>query len=372
MPTRIPVAIFVDRYAPGGTQRQMIELLERLDRRRFRVHPVCFHAEGVWFDRVSRLDEPVALFPIHGFRRAATAQQLVAFARWCRAREIAVLHTCELYSNIFGLPGAALASVAVRIGSRRGFVEPPGLQRLQRFAYTFAHRVVANSRAAAERLRIEGISSSKIEIIPNGIDPAMFPPHDYSPRPRRIAMIACLREEKRVDVLITAAATILERYPDAEFLIAGDGTCREALEEQARETGVMHRCRFLGHRDDVPEVLAGADVFVLPSRSEAFPNSIIEAMAAGLPVVASDVGGIPELVEDGRTGRLVPPGDPQALGRALLEFLDHPDRIEACGRAGRDRIERSYSFGRMVQQFETLYITELATRNAAAVPEEAA
>jgi glycosyltransferase involved in cell wall biosynthesis len=372
MSTRIPVAIFVDRYTAGGTQRQMIELLERLDRRRFRVHPVCFHTGGVWFDRVSRLDEPVALFPIHGFRRAATAQQLVAFARWCRAREIAVLHTCELYSNIFGLPGAALASVAVRIGSRRGFVEPPGLQRVQRFAYTFAHRVVANSRAAAERLRIEGISSSKIEIIPNGIDLAMFPRHDYSPRPRRIAMIACLREEKRVDVLVAAAATILERYPDAEFLIAGDGTCREALEEQARATGVRHRCRFLGHRDDVPAVLAEADVFVLPSRSEAFPNSIIEAMAAGLPVVASDVGGIPELVEDGRTGRLVPPGDPQALAGALLELLDHPDRVEAFGREGRDRIERSYSFDRMVQQFETLYITELTARHAAAVPEEAA
>jgi glycosyltransferase involved in cell wall biosynthesis len=369
---RIPVAIFVDRYIAGGTQRQMVELLERLDRRRFRVHPVCFHTDGVWFDRVAKLDEPVALFPIRGFRRPGTVRQLVSFARWCRTHEIAVLHTCELYSNIFGLAGGALASVPVRIGSRRGFVEPPGLQRLQRASYAMAHRVVANSQAAAEQLRTEGIPASRIDVIPNGIDPSRFPPHEYSSRPRRIAMVACLREEKRIDVLISAAPSILARYPDAEFLIAGDGPCREDLVAQARASGVIDRCRFLGHRDDVPAVLAGADVFVLPSRSEAFPNSIIEAMAAGLPVVASNVGGIPELVSDNRTGRLVPAGDPEALGRALLELLSHPDRVAELGRAGRDRVERTYSFDRMVEQFETLYLATLTARDALAMPEEVA
>ena len=367
-----PVAIFVDRFAPGGTQRQMIELLRRLDRRRFRVYPVCFHTEGTWFQNVTAIGEPVAVFPIHGFRRPATAAQLLAFARWCRANSIAVLQTCEVYSNIFGLPAGALASVPVRIGSRRGFVEPRGLQQLQRAAYSAAHCIVANSRAAAERLRIEGIPQNKIELIPNGIDPAVFPPHEYSSRPRRIAMVACLREEKRIDVLITAASRILAHYPDAEFLIAGDGTCREQLVAQARESGVIDRFQFLGHRDDVPAVLAQADLFVLPSRSEASPNSVIEAMAAGLPVVASNVGGIPELVADGRTGRLVPPGNPNALAGALLDLLEHPERAAEFGRAGRRRIEQTYSFDRMVEQFETLYLTQLAAKHCAVVPEELA
>ena len=125
----VPVAIFVDRFIAGGTQRQMVELLARLDRRRFRVHPVCFHAVGVWFPRVSVLAEPVAVFPIHGFTKPATYKQLLAFAQWCRAKEIAILQTCELYSNIFGLPGGMLASVPVRIGSRRGLVETPAQQR---------------------------------------------------------------------------------------------------------------------------------------------------------------------------------------------------------------------------------------------------
>jgi glycosyltransferase involved in cell wall biosynthesis len=364
MPTQTPIALFVDRFDTGGTQRQMIALLERLNRRQFRIFPVCFHSTGVWFDRVARVDEPVAVFPIEGFRRAGTARQLFAFARWCRAKQIAVLHTWDLYSNIFGLPGAALASVPVRIGSRRGLIEAPALQRVQRIAYTTAHRVVANSQAAEKRLRFEGVPPHKIEVIHNGVDPAAFAPREYSQRPRRIAIVACLREEKRIDVLIAAAPRVLARYPDAEFWVVGDGTCRDQLMSLARTAGVFPRFRFFGHREDVPALLAEADLFVLPSRSEAFPNAVTEAMAAGLPVVATDVGGIPELVVDGLTGRLVPPGDAVALGRALLDMLDEPTRAAECGRAGRHRIEQKYSMDRMVDRFATLYLSELAARRA--------
>jgi glycosyltransferase involved in cell wall biosynthesis/peptidoglycan/xylan/chitin deacetylase (PgdA/CDA1 family) len=368
MSSPLRVALFVDRYSPGGTQRQMIELLARLDRRRFRVYPVCFHAEGSWFGRITGFDEAVAVFPVHGFRRPHTTRQLLTFARWCRERQIDVLQSCELYSNIFALPAGRMAAVPVRIGSRRGFVEPPGLQRMQRASYAMAHRVVANSLAARNRLIAEGVPDYKIQVIPNGIDADIYPPRQYSPRPRRIALVACLREEKRIDVLIAAAPRILARYPDAEFLIAGEGTCRAKLVTQARDLGVTSRVTFLGHRDDVPEVLKGADVFVLPSRSEAFPNSIMEAMASGLPVVASAVGGIPELVMDGRTGRLVPPGKPDALADALLSVLDDPERAADFGRAGRRVIAETYSFDRMVGQFETLYEREFEVRRAEAQP----
>ena len=368
----IPVAIFVDRFIAGGTQRQMIELIARLDRRRFRVHPVCFHAVGVWFPRVSLLGEPVAVFPIHGFRKPGTYKQLLAFAQWCRAKKIAILQTCDVYSNIFGLPGGMLASVPVRIGSRRGMVETPAHQRIQTYAYNAAHRVVANSQAAAECLGREGVATEKIVVIPNGIDPTLFGQRQYRVRPRTIAMVACLREEKRVDVLIDAAPLILARHPEAEILIVGDGACRAELEARARANHVAERVRFLGHRDDVPAVLADADIFVLPSRSEAFPNAILEAMMSGLPIVASSVGGIPELVEDGRTGRLVPPGDTAQLAAATIDILDNPDRATQMGKTARRRIEEQYSFDRMVHQFEALYLREVAARNGAEQEREVA
>jgi glycosyltransferase involved in cell wall biosynthesis len=215
--------------------------------------------------------------------------------------------------------------------------------------------MVANSRAAAEQLITQGIPEARIDIIPNGIDLSMFPLRPNVARPRKIAMVACLREEKRIDVLIAAAARILAHFPDAEFQIVGDGPCREQLVAQAVAAGVLPQVRFMGHRDDVPAILSASDVFVLPSQSEASPNVIIEAMAAGLPVVASRVGGIPELVADGVTGRLVAPADPDALAAALVDLLAHPDRGAAYGRAGRACVERRYSFDRMVMQFETLY-----------------
>jgi len=364
MPIPVPVALFVDRYIPGGTQRQILELLARLDRRRFRVHPVCFHADGDWFGRLANLDEPPALFPIWGFRRPHTGRQLLAFARWCREKRIEVLHTFDVYSNIFGLPAAALAPVPVRIGSRRGYIEPPGLRRLQRAAYTAAHRIAANSTSAADRLRAEGVPAERILVIPNGIDATAFPAREYPARPRRLAAVACLREEKRLDVLLAAAPRILARYPDAEIRIAGDGECRGALEAQARTLGVSGRVTFLGHRDDVADLLTASDIFVLPSRAEAFPNAVMEAMASGLPVVASDVGGIPELVDDGRTGRLVPPGEPETLAEAVLGLMDDPARAAELGRAGRRRVDTTFSMDRMVDRFERLYMEELDARLA--------
>ena len=359
MPRKIPVAIFVDRYIAGGTQRQMIELLKRIDRQRFQVYPVCFHADGPWTHEVAELGDPIARFPIHGFGRPQTAGQLLAFAGWCRAKRIAVVHTWDIYSNVFGLPGAALAGVPLRIGSRRGLGGPSGVRRLQRAAYRAAHQMVANSHAAARQLVSDGVPAEKIRVVANGIESDRFPERHYSERPKRIAMVACLREGKRVDVLIDAAPRILERHPGAEFLIVGDGPCREQLAALAQTTRVADRFQFVGHRDDVPALLAGADLFVLPSESEAFPNAIIEAMASGLPVVATSVGGIPELVTEGVTGRLVPPGDANAIADALIELLDAPERAASFGRAGRQTIEQTYSFDRMVEQFETLYLERL-------------
>ena len=363
---QIPVAVFLTSFHPGGTERQMIELVQRLDRRRFTVRVACFHREGAWLPRVEP-SVPVTAFPIAGFTRPRTLARAAAFVRWCRTNRIAVLQACDFYSNAFALPAAALARVPARIGSRRELApdKRPAQLALQRQAYRCAHAIVANSSAAAERLCGEGISASRIHVIPNGVD---LDRTSFERTPRglqTILTVANLRKEKAHEVLFAAVAQLLPRHPSLGVKVAGDGPRAQELRNVAASFGVADRIAFLGHREDVPALLEEADLFVLPSRSEAFPNSVIEAMTAGLPVIASAVGGLLELVDSGRTGLLVPPDDPAALARALESLLTAPDRARAMGETARQEIARRYSFDRMVQAFEELYLRQLHAGSAA-------
>jgi L-malate glycosyltransferase len=358
---RIPIGVFMTRFQPGGTERQMTELIRRLDANRFAVHVACFHREGAWLSRVSERAASVTEFPIHGFAKPATVSAFLAFVRWCRRKRLAVVQTCDLYANIFGLPGAALAGVPVRIGSRRELNPDKSVSqiRLQRQAYRCATRVVANSAAAQRILEREGLAPASIAVIPNGVDLTAFAERKHGGAVRRFITVANLRPEKSHETLLAAAAGLLREYPDLEFQIVGDGPRRGELEQLARDHNLPSRVMFLGHREDVPALLAAADAFVLPSRSEAFPNAAIEAMAAGLPVVASAVGGLLDLIEDGRTGLLVPPQDAGALIASLQSLIDAPSRAGAIGRAARAEVQQRYAFDRMVSAFADLYLSGL-------------
>ena len=210
------IAFVMTSFEPGGTERQMIELVRRLDHDRWAVHIVCFHAHGTWFHRVAPVAASVATFPVTSFKSVDTPRHVWAFARWCRANHIAIVHTTELYSNIFGLPGAALARVPVRIGNRRELNPDKSRAQIaiQRAAYAAAHRVVANSQAAAERLRFERVPGEKIAVIPNGLDFASYQVPSRRPRLRKVVAVANLRPEKGHDVLIDAAVDVLRRFPE--------------------------------------------------------------------------------------------------------------------------------------------------------------
>jgi glycosyltransferase involved in cell wall biosynthesis len=363
-------------FEPGGTERQMIELIRRLDPDRWLVHVACFHAHGAWFGRAAEAAESVAEFPVESFKRADIVRQVRAFARWCRTRRLALVQTTELYSNVFGLPAAALARVPVRIASRRELNpdKTPTQIAMQRVAYAFAHQVVANSRAAAERLELERVPRRKIAVVSNGLDFRQFRARTAASRPRKVIVVANLRVEKGHDVLIDAAARVLPCFPDARFEIVGSGPLRDKLVARAQALEILHAFAFLGHRDDVSDRLAAADIFVLPSRSEAFPNAVLEAMAAGLPVVASAVGGILELIADGRTGVLVPPDDPAALAARLCELMADPSPAGRLGDAARQEVRSRYSIERTVAEFDRLYVHQLAVRGvrSAAQPQLAA
>jgi glycosyltransferase involved in cell wall biosynthesis len=360
----VSVALFFSRFIPGGTEHQMIQLASRLDRGHFKVHIACLRRSGAWLSRIEKDFPHVAEFPVSSFRHPSTARQMRAFARWCRDNAITVLHATDIYANIFALPTAAVAGVPVRIANRREINPDKSvpLIALQRASYAFAHRVVANSSAAAARLRREGVPRARITVIPNGIDLQAFSPRQAPPQLRRVITVANLRPEKAHEVLIDAAATLRQRHPQLEFWIVGDGPRRDELTALAAARGLTAHMHFLGHREDVPALLAASDLYVLPSRSEAFPNALIEAMAAGLPVVATTAGGIVELVQDGVTGRLVPPDDAHALASAVGSLVDDPVRAGAMGSAGRAMVEARFSFDRMVAGFEALYRAELQRR----------
>ena len=369
MRERVPIGIFLWSFQPGGTERQTIELIRRLSRERFDVHVACFHREGAWLPRAEEFAASLTAFPIAGFRRPATLVQARAFAQWCRQIGVKIVYTADLYANVFALPAAAMAGVPVRIGSRRE-INPnktTGQIALQRAAYSCAHRIVANCAAAAERLVTERLPRERIEVIPNGVDLDLHGARAGDRPIRRIATVANLRAEKGHDVLFEAMRVVLRRCPESELVVAGEGPLRQELEALARRLEIASSIRFVGHCDNVPALLAECDAFVLASRSEAFPNSVLEAMASSLPIVATRVGGIREVIEHQRTGVLVPPDDPGALAYALLDLIQWEGHAVTLGRAARRAVEARYSFGRMVSAFERLYLDQLA-RHAVLTP----
>jgi glycosyltransferase involved in cell wall biosynthesis len=359
-PPQIPVVVFLNCFHPGGTERQMTELVQRLDRDRFDVHVACLRREGSWLSRVEH-SAPIAEFPIRGFARRQTLAQGARFARWCRERRIAVLQTCDFYANTFALPAAALAGVPIRIGSRRDLnPDKTNLQIVvQRQAYRCAHHIVANCNAAAEQLRKEGISADRVHVIPNGIEITSNGARRTVRPVTTIVTVANLRAEKAHEVLLHAAARLARSYPRLRYLIVGDGPRRNELLALTESLGLAGQVTFMGHREDVPALLAQADLFVLPSRSEAFPNAVMEAMAESVPVIANRVGGLLDLIEDGRTGVLVAQDQAAELATAIERLVLNPERAYALGSAARDEVARRYSFERMVAAFEDLYLTQL-------------
>ncbi len=370
----VPIAVVFTSFDPGGTERQMTELVRRLDRTRFSVHVACLHRRGAWLPHVESVATSVEEFPLRSFGHWSAATAIARFARWCRRRRIRIVQTTDLYTNIVGLPGAALAGVPVRIGSRRELAPPDktsSLRALQRFAYAAAHRIVANSQAAVDQLVAEGVAPFRAVRIPNGIDLNRYPEAQPPAGPPRVTMVANLREEKGHDVLVRAAGAVRRRIPAVRFELVGDGPLRDRIAAQAKQEGVLDVFDFLGHREDVPALLCASHAFVLPSRTEASPNCVIEAMATGLPVVTTAVGGLLELIEHGRNGLLVPVNDDRALAAALIDVLEQPLVAAALGRTARLTVAARYAFERMVASFEDLYDRELVDRRVIAprVPE---
>jgi glycosyltransferase involved in cell wall biosynthesis len=223
----------------------------------------------------------------------------------------------------------------------------------------------------------------KVMVIPNGINLAQFDPSQWQmedlaelrtllgipPGARVVALVARLHPQKGHAYLIQAAPAILAACPDVVFLFVGEGEYRAAIEQQIQALDLCDHFRLVGLRSDVPRLLALSDVLVLPSVYEGMPNVILEAMAAGLPVVASDVDGVGEVLIDGVTGLLIPKADPVALGRAILVLLNDSSLSREMGRRGHERVRTQFSEQEMCRQYEALVRRHL---EAGALPNQVA
>jgi glycosyltransferase involved in cell wall biosynthesis len=282
-----------------------------------------------------------------------------------RARAVTVVHSFDFYTNILALPAARLAGVRTIIGSQRnlGNLRSPAQQAIHDLCLRLATHVHVNSEAVRERvLQVRGISRERLTVIPNGVDLGRFSPPTERPRHDTglvVGALSNLRPEKGLVQLLHAVATVRERWPEVRLVIWGEGSQRHELEGLVASLNLAASVKLPGSTEFPEVALRDLDVFVLPSLSEACSNGLMEAMATGLPVIATSVGGNPEHVDDEVTGLLVPPGDSTALAKAIARLVEDRAWAARLGQQARAYAQSMLGMDRMVARTEALYVQAL-------------
>ena len=366
-PTRaIRVAFCIDSFDIGGTELNAVRTVEALDRRRFQVSVFHLHQTGPLRARYEALGLQLLHLPIGPLYSPRTAVQAVRFLRLLRREGIEVVHTHDIYTNIFAAPWARLAGCGL-VASRRWLDATPraGLAPLNRWSYRCAHRVIANS-ARGVRLLIdeERVPAARVLELPNFLEERAFnhvPLEVRSARRRSwgvppdafvIGTVARLAPVKNHALVLRALPRLDE---DVHLVLVGEGPSRRALEELTKELHVERRVHFTGQLVETENLHQFFDVSVLCSRSEGFPNTVIEALAAGCPVVATPVGGVPEVIIERQTGLLVPVDQPDVLAASVQELRRDTALRKRLSEVGPARARAKYHQTLVIAQLEALY-----------------
>jgi len=371
--SRRRVFYLVDSFEIGGTETQAVELALRMSQAGHTVTMGALQAKGPLLDRLRGSEVAVEQFyPRGGLDSPRGLLEVLRLGRYLRRHRFDVVHTHDLWSNLMGVVAAKLARVPAIVCSQRDLSHDAWYQGARRAwlrrIQKWSDAVLVNSGAIGDDLvSQDGFNPSKIRVIHNGVDVARFRGDRGLQRALFPGLEACKfivlvgnmhTDVKGQDLLIAAAPAVLREFPETRFVLVGDGAQRHAFEKMATETGVKNEFLFLGRRANVAEILAGCDLAVLPSRAEGFPNAVLEYLAAGLPTIATQVGGMPELIEDNVTGMLVPPEDSSALSSAILSLLRAPETARRIAVHGHESALQKFSFERMTGEVEALY-TEL-------------
>ncbi len=349
----------------GGTEGQCARLIFELHRRGVEQCVAVTHREGFFLDAVERAVGPAFELGITRTYAPSTWLKVRQFSRWMKAEGVTLVHAWDADAAVFGSMAARWAGLPL-MTSRRDLGEiyaPRKAQRMMK-ADQQAVAVVANAQRIRDRFVQAGVQESKIHVIPNIVDVEEFdrlsaveiPSDAKLPKGPLIGMVTRLDPEKDAPLFVEAALRVLQAMPDAGFVIAGDGPDRKQLEERVRASGAGDRFAFLGDITWVPPLLAKLAVGVLaPKANEGLSNTILEYMAARLPVVATDCGGNNELARDGETGFVIPVGDAQALADRLIQLLRSPEQRSEMGATGRAVVETRHRPAIIGDEFLKLY-----------------
>ncbi|PVZ07995.1 glycosyltransferase involved in cell wall biosynthesis [Actinomycetospora cinnamomea] len=368
----------------GGAERHVATLLPAMDRDRFEPSVVCLNEGGHLFGELVEHDVPA--LDLRRAKREVPAT-LVDLVRHMRRTRPDVVICRGFTAEALGRLAGVLARVPARVVWMHNCGDIRPRSRVHRLVERLLRPVTTAVYGVAHTqvpylVDDLGYDAGRVRIIHNGVVLGEVEPaggedgtdeeardearaeFGIAPDEPLIGSVAMLREEKGHETLLQAFRLLLADEPRARLLLVGDGPLRDVLHTRAAALGVAERVVFAGNRSDVPRLLRAMDVFTLCSRTECFPMSVLEAMAASRPVVCTAVGGIPEIVVDGETGTLVPPGEPRALADAFLDLLRDPTRGAQLGKAGRSRVEQEFTLDRSVRTAEDVIAATAGRRPA--------
>jgi glycosyltransferase involved in cell wall biosynthesis len=379
-----PIAFFSPELVSGGTQRHVLEVLRLIDRSRFTPIVVSAKGRGPLGAVVRAAGVELVELELGPSMMSRDFLRCVREATdVLRARRVAVVQYFEWRAGLIAIAAARRAGGCRLVAARRSVPKERGMQRaLAELVVRVADRIVVN----AEMLRPSGGAGQRTDVIPSGVDTDRFAPgRDRAAAQARLRLepgtivvgtVGRLEPRKGTDTLLDAVAALRDEHPHVALVVVGEGPLRAELVARAARLGIGSRVQFLGDRADVDEVLAALDLFVLPSRTEGMSNALLEAMAMALPVVATAVGGTPEVLADGRSGLLVPADDPAAMAAAIRRVLVDPNRGRGFGESARAVVEERYGARSMVRRLEEIYAAVAGDRstlaNERATPEAAA
>jgi glycosyltransferase involved in cell wall biosynthesis len=351
----------------GGSERQLREIARALDRSRFQPHAGCFRPEGAGRRELEAAGVPVVHFPVYSFLSPRALSGAFHLMRYVRRHKIRLIHTFDYPTTVFAVPAGRFLTSAAVLSSQRSHRDliPRGYRRLVRMTDHLVDGIVVNCDFVRRHLeQEERLPAARIQLCYNGIDLETFGAGE-APRPPELAgdsfvigVVCALRPEKGLSTLLQAFARVRHLRAGMKLAIVGDGPMLESLQAEARTLGIREDCVFARSTVLVTEWLGAMDIFVLPSLSEALSNALMEAMACGCPVLASNVGGNPELVRNGETGLLFKPGDVERLAVALQVLVENQSLRQRLAEAGtkfvRERFSIRASADRMGEIYEQL------------------